>query len=283
MNEVTNRKILGQMSQEEYDKVEGLSQSELALLDWSPRHFQKRKQFKMKETKDMKLGTHFHMALLEPKRFKEFYLPEPKVHPDGSAISKHKPAHREFLKEFGTENMDRLILNDEDMESITGMLNALSEIPTVFEVLRGGAPECVATWEYRGLKMKGKADYFAKDTPHGRIVVDAKKTKSARPKDFTRSVFNYNYDLQSAHYSLGFGAEKFLFLAVESRRPFGVGIYDAEMWREHGMRKLDRLVELYLKCQKENHWPSYTNGIEALMPPSWLPGQQEDEGLYAGE
>ena len=56
-----------------------------------------------------------------------------------------------------------------------------------------------------------------------KVLVDFKKTQDASESGFTRSVYNYGYNLQSAFYLEGFSADRFFFVAVEER-----GIIDSE-------------------------------------------------------
>jgi hypothetical protein len=268
VNKATNIKIIGPMEDKLYRAMPELSQSDLAWLKKSPRHFQLRSTLR-KESEAMDFGTRFHMAVLEPARFKEMHVCEPdKIL--GELVNKRKPAHREYLEQWALENVDKIICTSQQLEDITVMIQELAANKAIRDLLTGGTSECVATWTYRGVRMKGKADVHNPNSPFGNTLVDLKKTRSAWPHDFARSIHNYDYDYQCYAYSIGFGASRSFIVAAEDKPPYGVGVYDMEAWQDLGQQKLDHVIDIYLRCMESGEWPSYTSGAELLVPPKWL-------------
>lgn len=273
--------IISQMKDADYRKAEGLAQSDLAYMKKSPGHFFNREKLR-KETDAMRFGTIFHMALLEPLKFRELYLAEPEVIViDGKSaeVNRRVKAHREYLENWKLDHADKVVLSAKQVDNLTGMLTEIGQNPILKDLITEGVPEIASFWEYRGRKCKGKADLFLESSKHGRVVIDFKKTQDASHSAFSRSVFNYNYDLQAAWYQRGFKADKVLFVPVEENYPHAFGIYDADPWLERGGKLADRLLDRLEECEASKVWPWYTSGIELIMPPAWLPGVDQDEDL----
>lgn len=273
---IENQKVLGRIPEPQYRKMEGLAQSDLTQYLKSPRHFELREHID-RDSDEMAFGTMFHMAFLEPARFKESYIIAPQTMPNGEMINRRSSKHREYLEAFQEDNLDKIVCSEKDMELLTAMLNEMARTPLLRELFNGGQSECTATWDYRGLKCKGRADYFTAETLHGRVVLDLKTSQHASHDKFARSIHNYAYDCQSAWYRDGFQADKFLFVVIEKSKYPGIGIYDGDLWYELGKRRLDRCIDRHLECVSKNHWPSYTEGIELIKPPSWLAAQDEEQ------
>ena len=226
----------------------------------------------------MRFGTAFHMAVLEPQKFKEIYLLEPTLMPNGEPINKRKKADKEFLEQFRMDNMDKVIIDGDDMDCLTGMLNSLASHPVASKLFQGGESEVSHVWDYRGRKCKGRADYFFDSHPElRRCVVELKTAQDASPVEFNRTIYNKKYSFQSSWYQRGFEANNHIIVAVEKVFPYAIGVYSMVNWKEHG----DRLVELALDkldyCEANNQWNGFTDGIEPIIPPDWVVGRLGEE------
>jgi len=56
---------------------------------------------------------------------------------------------------------------------------------------------------------------------------------------------------------------------VEKTAPFINTIYTGEDWQESGMRKLERVIDLYKECTASGEWPMPYRGINKLERLSW--------------
>ncbi len=87
---------------------------------------------------------------------------------------------------------------------------------------------------------------------------------------------SYRYGVQAAWYShgveqsTGIRPEAFIFIAVETEAPYGVGVYaaDAELI-DHGWRLCQRDLQKIADCREADRWPSYSDAIETLTLPDW--------------
>jgi hypothetical protein len=274
--------ILGSHTEEDYrHNIEGLTQSELSWMRKSPAHFHRRAELQ-RETSAMQFGTIFHTAILERRRFLDSYVVEPEeIEIKGVLVEVNRrvKAHREYLAGWRLERADKFIMSQKQYDCLVGMVTEIGRSRQAVEFIQHGEPEVVAQWDYRGRKCKGKADLWIPESPHGKVLVDFKKTQDASPSQFTRSIYNYAYDLQSAWYRRGFEADKVIIVAVEEQFPHAIGIYDMDVWLHRGDRLVDSLLDRLEECEREAEWPWYTKGIEMILPPTWVAPMEEEEGI----
>ena len=116
-----------------------------------------------------------------------------------------------------------------------------------------------------GVPMKARLDCL-----QGGVIYDIKTTQDARPDAFMRTVANYKYHLQAAHYMRMAEVSKFCFIAVETEPPHGVGLYWLDdAWIMEGERLRDRAIQIYMDCTVTGEWPGYEIGSKTLSMPAW--------------
>ncbi|WP_336698221.1 PD-(D/E)XK nuclease-like domain-containing protein [Curtobacterium sp. USHLN213] len=164
---------------------------------------------------------------------------------------------------------------------IDGMAEAVLKHPVarpLFE--RGGHPETsvFATDDDTGVDMRARFDYLSVT---GRpVAVDLKTTaKSASVDGFTRTVADYGYDVQQAHYLRTLGQSvPFYFVVVETEAPHLVGVHTLDIkWARMGDARVQRALELYADCTASGIWPGYPTEPQLISPPNWLVYAHEDE------
>lgn len=278
-------KIIPKMSDSDYRKIDALAQSRLSLMCKSPMHYKLNPQI---ESDALAFGTIFHMALLEPTKFRESFLVEPsEITIEGKKIEVNKriAKHREYLETWRMDNVASTIITEKQMDSLTGMLGEVARDPELVEFISLGTPEVVSLFDYRGRPCKARADIVVDHPRYGKVIVDFKKTQDASESGFTRSVYNYKYNLQSAFYSEAFKIDRFFFVAVEERgftdnkgnNRNAIGKWDAALWMESGKKLMDRLIDKLEICEKTNEWGWYSNGFEQLRPPAWTTAIDDEQ------
>ena len=146
------------MADKDYRDIDALSQSRLWLMRKSPRHFLINPKF---ESDALNFGTIFHLALLEPSKFRNSYLVEPeKIVIDGKEVEVNKriAKHRDYLEAWRLDNPNAVILTEKQMDSLTGMLNEIRRDKELVELIQLGTTEVVSLWDHNGRKCKGKAE-----------------------------------------------------------------------------------------------------------------------------
>lgn len=122
----------------------------------------------------------------------------------------------------------------------------------------------------------GKADGSpAALVPERGVITDLKTTRDASKRSFRKQLWRRGYFRQLAFYryalsKLGVKIEECHLVAVETKPPFGVGIYRLpETTLRAGERQLDDLLARYAACEASGWWPGYPDEPRDLSLPSW--------------
>ena len=266
-------KLIQDQSYEEYAKVDALNASLIKKLHDSPAHAKAYldKQDEKEPTEALLFGSAFHAALLEPSRFKDFMKVKPKF---DRRTNVGKAADAEF--DFNLKEGD-IVVKEEWMTQITGMLNAISNHETAAPLLTTGMREVCLYWEdpKTGILCKARYDFITTDG----IPVDIKTTRDAKPENAWKSVFSDDllYFLQAGHYSSGAEAtgvcmpDSFNFLFIEKEPPYGISVKvmekaDLEVSKFHR----DRLVKNYADAKASGIWPCYDPRPTMVSAGDWF-------------
>lgn len=168
------------------------------------------------------LGSAIHAAILEPVRFQDEYVVSPVY--DGRTTA-GKQAKAEFL----LNNQGKFIITDDDMEVINGIAENVAYHDDAMQLLKAGKNEVSYFWQdpETEIWMRGRADSESKYA-----TLDIKSTDDASPKGFIKSCAKFSYDMQAYIYSEGRSLvtgenKQFVFLAVEKKAPYTIGLYVA--------------------------------------------------------
>lgn len=251
---------------------EGVSSSGLKLVERSPAHY--RYQAARAPSRAMEIGTAIHTALLEPERFTTDYVLLKDV--KDRRASEYKAA----TKVHGTER----VLVASEADQVAGMQEAVLSNPAMSERLNAEGWRELSLFARdpeTGVLIRVRYDLL---TVSG-IAVDLKSCQDARPDEFSKSIFNYGYDLQAALYmdafewATGKPIGAFEFAAVEKEMPHGHKLYlpDETMIQE-GRRSYRAALNLFAECERSGDWPCLTcDGPELISLPSWRVAQIENE------
>ncbi len=277
-------KILGPISWAEYEKIPAdVTKSRLVHMKKSPLHYIKQDELDREPSEEMELGTLLHTAILEPASLIGSYVVEPEnvtIKGVTTEINRRVKAHREYLADFRKSNEGKIVIRPSHLDVLTGMIKAASEHRDLRKLMAmPGESEIAATWEHMGFKWKGRADRIIDHPVLGRTVIELKKTFDASPSGFSRQIYNLGYDVGIAAYMRGFEAKSYIFVCVESKAPFPIGIYradDSMVERAHAYT--DKLLGRLRKCINEDHFPGYTSdGEENLLFPGWVAALDNEE------
>jgi PDDEXK-like domain of unknown function (DUF3799) len=301
--------IFKDISFEEYIAIDAVNNSSLTDLERSAAHYYERHLKPDREIKPptpaMELGTAIHTAILENEKFLETYREEPKArdYPDAIEDSlgayKIKAGELELTKSGTKEELKRRILEAQpdaeffddisrdicmkfkilgtrQMRVVTAISDRIRLSDAAQTILSGGSSELTLLWvdPTTGLYCKARMDYLTTD---GGITfaVDLKSTIDAREREFSRSIVNFSYHRQAAHYTNGLGVlgykdTLFIFAAFETEAPYAAGFYyaDQEMI-EVGREELATLLKTLKDCREKNVWPAYDETLKPISLPKW--------------
>lgn len=168
----------------------------------------------------------------------------------------------------------------EDILAMGEMLR--SEIGDLFS---GGRRESTYRWPdpETGVEMKARPDFRKRG-----MMIDYKTTEDASPKAFQRRVSDNQHHIQAALYLEGNEiltgeSADWLWVVQSTKKPFIVSVFRPSRASLYvGSVKVRAGIRLYDRCDRENHWPSYTPEPQTLDLPAWEMRSFEDREA-AGE
>jgi hypothetical protein len=257
------------LTNEAYHALEAVSPSRLKLLARSPLHFYDACLAPDREVKPatpaMQLGTALHTAVLEPELWDATVAVPPQT------FDRRTKAGKELAAAFEAEAAGRIVLTSDDADQVRRMADAVRRHPAARFLLElPGRREASYTWTdaATGVACKCRPDWHSEDR---RLVVDVKTTRDASRAEFARSIAGFDYHLQAAWNLRALEAEQFLIIAVESARPFAVGVYPVSgAMLAAGDRRIAAALEQLAECQATGRWPGYGDTIgEPIDLPGW--------------
>ena len=255
-----NTAIVDNLSNAEYHADPAVSASHLHQVARSPYHYWARYVTKVPElvkpTAAMTMGSVVHCAVLEPGELLKRY---------GIAPDRRTRRGKETAAAMQASGIEPVA--ESDLHQAQRMASAVRRHPMAAQLLQQGQPETSVWWDdpETGLRCKCRPDWI-----NGRICVDLKTTTDASPRGFAKSVVNFRYHVQDAHYLASGLFDRFIFIAVEKESPFAVGVYelDADALTE-GQRLRSRDLQRIANCRAAESWPGYGDELQTLSLPGW--------------
>ena len=250
------------ITDEEYFKIDALSNSFLKNFDRSPAH-----AFTgIEKTPAMKKGSQIHDLILQPEKFYD----EHKI------IEKINRNTKEY-KKIVEENPDKEIMFTEELDELLEIQNAV--LKAKFEgvplslILCETLNEVYDTYEEMGEVIKGKVD--AVDVEN-HIIFDLKKTDDA--SNFQKAINNYKYYRQAwlykeIHFENYGKLPRFIFIAIEEKKPYGVRFYELNNdYMELGKIEVIKSIQEYKewKARGSDKSECYSDETIKLDVPNWM-------------
>jgi len=204
--------------------------------------------------------------------------------PADDYTTKSAQEHRDAIYAEG-----KVPLLEWELRSVNAMAAALRQHPLAASLLdpEHGRPEVSAFWhdERHGIDRRVRWDWLPNTPSDGRLIVpDYKTTRSAEPRAFARSIFDFGYDIQAVFYTDAVQALElaeevtFLFIAQETTAPYLVTVHELDsVALLIGRERVDQACALFADCTARNEWPGYSSGIELVAPPAWLADQYMED------
>ncbi len=272
---------LKRLTNAEYHALDYVSKSHLDEVNKSPFHYWDRyinpDRVIPEPTKQMLLGTAMHTMILEPDLFEKEYLVESANAPKRpTAVQRNakKPSNQTldaiaYWEEFDKKANGKTLISIEDYQRLTIMRTRVLGHPAASTILKmGGVKEQSYVWKdsQTGEICKSRPDFHTDD---GTLIVDLKTTSDASELGFQKSVHNFRYHVQAGFYLRSIEeAEQFVFIAVESKPPYLVAVYNASTdMINAGNRVADKNLATLAQCRKAGKWTGYSEEITTLDLP----------------
>jgi hypothetical protein len=253
------------MTEADYRKAIGLSQSSLKIFSKSAAHYLASTEEQHEPTDAMILGSVFHAMVLQPDEAKNLYAVKLKV--DGR--SKEGKAYNE---QFAIENAGKFIINVEQEAQLLAMKASLLSHPKANELLANSDYRELPVFgtyptPYGDVRLKGLIDAY--DSKRG-FVNDIKTCEDASPEGFRKAIWDRRYDFQDVQYgwllqNAGKPVNQFNFLCIEKKPPFAVAVYSisAESLLKSAGRWEDLVIE-FGACTSSGIWKAYSDEVIEL-------------------
>ena len=251
----------------EYHAGPGVSKSHLDLIAKAPALLLWSRSAPYVGSPTMDLGTAFHTLVLEPERFACEYV----VAPDVDRRTKDGKAEwADFVA--ATETGGLTVIAADDRERLAHMRASLYAHPVARNLLTAdGDVEASIYWTdpETGELCRCRPD---KLVPSRRVILDVKTADDV--DRFDKSLANYRYHVQHAHYTDGVQTElggewAFLFIVVSTS--LSAGRYPVRVFQldptavDAGARERRENLNAYAASRRSDRWP----GIEILSLPRW--------------
>jgi len=248
------------LSNEQYHADPAVSASHLHAIAKSPQHYWSRfldpQRQPVEPTAAMRLGSLVHCAVLEPEELHKRYA---------VCLPRNTKAGKEMALELDAKGIEAV--TGSDMDLALAMAVSVRSHPVAAELLSVGLAEQSVWWDdaATGLRCKCRPDWI-----NGLTIVDLKTTTDASGDTFARSVAQYRYHVQQAHYLQSHIADRFIFLAVEKHFPYAVGVYELDADAVAvGEQLRQSNLQAIANCKDAQAWPGYTDQIQTLSLPRW--------------
>lgn len=275
------------VSADQYHRWDAASNSRLNDLKRSPLHMRERILNPPEPTPALILGTAIHMAILEPEPFVATYqMAEPCCERKKNGEICGNPGinrqdgrwycgvHSRNIQAFDDYVQ---VISAADYETCRRISESVQRHKDAAAILDSRyATELSIAWDDggSGVRCKARLDVVSQKFE---TIADIKTTRDASRDQFQRSIFQYGYHRQAAHYLSGARAvcpavdwQHFVFIAVEKEPPYAVGVYRLlDEVIDAGRDELDILLARYGQCQATGVYPAYGDDVVDIGLPAY--------------
>ena len=244
------------------------------LLDQSPLHAwtaspRLNPMWEPTDSKTFDIGRAAHRAILGAGGDYEA-IPAELLASNGAASTK---AAKEWVEEARARGVTPLKAEEVDrVQTMAG--KAERTLSGMGITLHHGDSEVVAIAQVDGVWCRMMADNVPEDPRQP--IYDFKTCESAAPEACLKSVLNYGYDVQAAHYLDTWKAatgesRAFRFIFQEKSQPHELCVVEVgQDSLDLARRKIARAREMWGVCLSRNEWPGYPLGVHKIDLPAWV-------------
>jgi hypothetical protein len=216
------------------------------------------------------IGRAIHCLVLEPAEYAARFVAAPEV-------DRRTKAGKEEWAAFVAASGSLEVLTASEAEQVAGMADGIRRNSTAAALLgiKSAIREVAVVWRdaETGLMLKCRMDHVVPGKV--RTLADLKSTRSAAPRDFSRAIVDYGYDMQSAMYIDGWASVRGepldpLLIAVESDSPHACAVYrpdDATI--EVGRREYRDILRAIVRVRGGESPTWYGDGVLSIGAPTW--------------
>ena len=162
-----------------------------------------------------------------------------------------------------------LKISAKDEQTVKEMVESLRSNRTAMGLFSNGEEQLSYFWTDRqtGLGCKSRPDWV--NHKH-RIIVDLKSAVDASEDGFNKAIANFRYHWQAYWYDIPLQYDRFMFVAVEKKPPYHIGIYEADEEMLYlAEQEIKWILPEIMECQASGVWPKPKEEIKTAKLPRW--------------
>ena len=248
-----------------YHADPAISRSDLLLMNPPARYRWEKANPSQESTKSLEFGTAFHTMMMEPELFDTRHV-----------VSQYPDFRSKEAREWRDAQIAKgnTVVSKSDHDGLLGMGISARQHPSYGMLTKNARRELTVVTKHAGtgLMLKARPDI----APAGNALVDFKSARDASPAGFGKSVWEYSYHRQAAHYLDCWNAQsdkkktEFIFFVVETEPPYLCSVYvTPHDLIEYGRKLNNAALYALAHCVKKNAWPGYSTEINEFDLPAW--------------
>lgn len=273
--DLLKKKVVHDLAAAEYHASPALGSSTVrALLSTTPKHALHKLQH-AEQSEAMALGTAVHCSVLTP----QLYSAEIAIAPECDRRTKDgKDTYAKFLDSVG----NRTVVTLKQQQTVDKVWGAINSCHTAKALLDRCQQRELSLFHLDNCATKARLDAYSRG-----IVLDIKTTRDASRGGFERSISQYGYGIQAAHYrrvieGVGLAFTDFIFIVVETEPPYGVAVYAMEdEVMDLYEPQVEQAISDWTLCQETQTFRAYPDEIQKVSVPRWLRRQLEEGAMAA--
>lgn len=230
-------------------------------------------------TEPMRQGSLVDCLITEPDSFGLRYVEQPACapkRPTSAQLNAKKPAPAtveaiEFWRDFDDQAQGREPITKAWLDNAWRIVETLHLDPLIGPLLE--LPR-ISQEPHFWVDAEHQAPCRYKPDLENEYLIDLKKGASATPRTFAAQAYKLGYDIQIAHYSLGYEdrngrpPEKMGFIVYEWEWPHDCAlIWADDDYLAMGLDRRRDAIERILECRESGIWPSH--GEVTISPPRY--------------
>ena len=268
------------LTEQAYNDIDAIRSSTLSYFRRSALHARHQMQDPRSQTPSMAMGSALHFLLLWPDQFAASFAVAP-------TQEKRSKKDKDAWAEVQAAYPDATMLRPSEWDDVHKMRDSVFANGLAKRLLTGkGKSELTVVWkdEETGLLCKARLDrlighYVSPwDSMEYPAIIDVKSTRDARPNSFQKSIADFGYEIQAAHYLAGAAStpkgdidRRYVFICVENSAPYATAVYELDdATRLVGEKRRRRYLNQLAECIRTGQWPGYPEEPISIGLPEWL-------------
>lgn len=252
------------------------SNSILKHMNRSPKHMKYQMDNPKDPSEQMKLGTAYHVATLQPDKWDDEIIVLP------ADFNARRKADRELREDLMEKHPEKTIITAEQEEKAQIMAYNTRTHPEARELLASGVAEQSYFTTLHDVPVKCRVDWM----PEGyNAIVELKSVADAREGFFHRQVYTLRYFQAAAFYlrivqevTGNYNLIDYVWIACENDEVHDLIVYGAmEETLDMGRVAYEKALESLSECLALDQWGGYTRISRRLDLRGWM---KKEEGYY---